>query len=264
MGTYRDMELSRQHPLAESLGELTRERMFQRVLLRGLTGQDVGRFIEVATGISPPEGLINAVHTQTEGNPLFVTEVVRLLVQEGDLTADKSFGRDSWTVRIPEGVREVIGRRLNRLSERCNEALTIASVLGREFRFEQLKGLVEETSDERLLDILDEALASKVIEEMPQSIGQYQFTHALMQETLTEEISLTRRVRLHSRIAVALEELYGSDSPSHAAELAHHYAQAEAVLGSDKLIKYSLIAGDRALSNYAFEESVEYLSLIHI
>ena len=138
VGTYRDMELSRQHPLAESLGELTRERMFQRVLLRGLTGQDVGRFIEVATGISPPEGLINAVHTQTEGNPLFVTEVVRLLVQEGDLTADKSVGRDSWTVRIPEGVREVIGRRLKRLSERCNEALTIASVLGREFRFEQL------------------------------------------------------------------------------------------------------------------------------
>ena len=261
VGTYRDMELSRQHPLAESLGELTRERMFQRVLLRGLTGEDVGRFIEVATGISPPEGLINAVHTQTEGNPLFVTEVVRLLVQEGDLTADKSVGRNSWTVRIPEGVREVIGRRLNRLSERCNEALTIASVLGREFRFEQIKGLVEETSDERLLDILDEALASKVIEEMPQSVGQYQFTHALMQETLTEEISLTRRVRLHSRIAVVLEELYGLDAASHAAELAHHYAQAEAVLGSNKLIEYSLIAGDRALSNYAFEEAVEYFEL---
>lgn len=261
VGTYRDMELSRQHPLAESLGELVRERMFQRVLLRGLTSEDVGRFIEVATGIHPPVGLVNAVHTQTEGNPLFVTEVVRLLVQEGDLTADRSVGQDSWTVRIPEGVREVIGRRLNRLSERCNETLTIASVLGREFRFEQLRSLVDETSEERLLDVLDEALASKVIEEMPQSIGQYQFTHALMQETLTEEISLTRRVRLHSRIAVALENLYGTEASAHAAELAHHYAQAEAVLGSNKLIEYSLIAGDKALSNYAFEEASEYFEL---
>ena len=124
MGTYRDMELSRQHPLAESLGELTRERMFQRVLLRGLSREDVARFIEVATGLVAQEGLVNAVYTQTEGNPLFVTEVVRLLVQEGDLTADRTTGRESWTVRIPEGVREVIGRRLNRLSERCNETVS--------------------------------------------------------------------------------------------------------------------------------------------
>ncbi len=89
---------------------MTRERLFQRVLLRGLSQQDVGRFIEVAAGVDPPSGLTEAVHTQTEGNPLFVTEVVRLLVQEGELTQE-SGNRDSWTVRIPEGVREVLGRR---------------------------------------------------------------------------------------------------------------------------------------------------------
>jgi predicted ATPase len=138
IGTYRDMELSRQHPLAEALGELTRERLFQRVLLRGLTQDDVGRFIEMTSGNTLPRGLAEAVHTQTEGNPLFVTEVVRLLVQEGTLTPDSSpSGRgetgdgESWTLRIPEGVREVIGRRLNRLSQRCNEALTVASIIGR-------------------------------------------------------------------------------------------------------------------------------------
>ncbi len=101
------------------------------MLLRGLSQQDVGRFIEVAAGVDPPSGLAEAVHTQTEGNPLFVTEVVRLLVQEGELSSE-SGPRDSWTVRIPEGVREVIGRRLNRLSQRCNETLTIASVVGRD------------------------------------------------------------------------------------------------------------------------------------
>ncbi|MCH2520297.1 MAG: AAA family ATPase, partial [Dehalococcoidia bacterium] len=174
VGTYRDMELSRQHPLAESLGELTRERAFQRVLLRGLSQEDVGRFIEVAAGVQPEDALVNAVYTQTEGNPLFVTEVVRLLVQEGQLgQAQRTSGRqtESWTVRIPEGVREVIGRRLNRMSERCNDTLTMASIVGREFEFSQLKALVEDLSEDMLLDVLEEALAARVIEEMPDSIG---------------------------------------------------------------------------------------------
>ena len=256
IGTYRDVELNRQHPLAESLGELTRERLFQRVLLRGLSQQDVGRFIEVAAGVDPPAGLTEAVHTQTEGNPLFVTEVVRLLVQEGALSPDPSpsgrgetAGRgegDSWTVRIPEGVREVIGRRLNRLSQRCNETLTIASVIGREFELRQLAHLVEDISEDRLLE---EALSARVIEELPQAVGRYQFTHALIQETLSEELTLTRRVRLHARIAQVLEELYGDNADAHSAELAHHYVQAEAVLGSEKLVRYFPI-GWRAGAGY--------------
>ena len=268
IGTYRDVELNRQHPLAESLGELTRERLFQRVLLRGLSQQDVGRFIEVAAGVDPPAGLTEAVHTQTEGNPLFVTEVVRLLVQEGALSPDPSpsgrgetAGRgegDSWTVRIPEGVREVIGRRLNRLSQRCNETLTIASVIGREFELRQLAPLVEDISEDRLLEVLEEALSARVIEELPQAVGRYQFTHALIQETLSEELTLTRRVRLHARIAETLEELYGDNADGHAAELAHHFAQAEAVTGSDRLVHYLLLAGERALVAYGWEEALSH------
>jgi hypothetical protein len=120
VGTYRDMELNRRHPLSVTLGDLTRERLFDRVLLRGLTRQDVARFVEIAPGTTPPRGLIDAIHTQTEGNPLFVTETVRLLIQEGEFTSDKTNRSDSsWNIRIPEGVREVIGRRLDRLSERC-------------------------------------------------------------------------------------------------------------------------------------------------
>ena len=257
IGTYRDMELSRQHPLAESLGELTRERSFQPVLLRGLSQQDVVRFIEMAAGVDPPQGLAEAVHTQTEGNPLFVTEVVRLLVQEGELTQE-SGARDSWTVRIPEGVREVIGRRLNRLSQRCNETLTIASVIGREFELRQLTPLIEDVSEDRLLDVLEEALAARVIEELPQAVGRYQFTHALIQETLTEELSLTRKVRLHARIAETLEALYGDSAETHAAELAHHFGEAEAVIGTEKLVKYSLLAGERALATYGWEEALSH------
>ena len=258
IGTYRDMELSRQHPLAEALGELNRERLFQRVLLRGLTQEDVGHFIEMTSGNSAPRGLVEAVHSQTEGNPLFVTEVVRLLVQEGELSAEKARETDSWTIRIPEGVREVIGRRLNRLSQRCNEALTVASILGREFTMSQLRPLVEEVTEDRLFEILEEALAARIIEELPQSVGRYQFTHALIQETLSSELTLTRKVRLHAQIAETLEDLYGDDAESHAAELAHHFAQAEAVAGTEKLVRYSLLAGERALASSAYEDALAH------
>ena len=257
VGTYRDMELSRQHRLSETLAELTRERLFERVLLRGLSRDDVERFIEVTAGVAPPEGLVTDVHTQTEGNPLFVTEVVRLLVQEGELTSERAKDGKSWTVRIPEGVREVIGRRLNRLSERCNQTLTIAAVIGRGFELRQLRPLIEDMSEDRVLEVLEEALSARVIEELPETVGRYQFAHALIQETLADEPSLTRRVRLHARIAETLESLFGTDAESHAAELAYHFAQARDVLGTEKLIEYSLMAGKRALASYAYEEALD-------
>ncbi|MFQ6028445.1 MAG: AAA family ATPase, partial [Dehalococcoidia bacterium] len=258
LGTYRDVELSRQHPLAETLGQLTRERLFQRVLLRGLTRQDVDRFIEIATGVAPPAGLVQSVYTQTEGNPLFVTEVVRLLAQEGELSPEHHGDQDSWSVRVPEGVREVIGRRLNRLTQRCNETLTITSVIGREFTLDQLAPLIDDVTGDRLLEVLEEALAARVIEELPHAVGYYQFTHALIRETLNEELSTTRRVRLHARIAVALEELYGFNVEAHASELAHHFAEAESVLGTEKLVSYSLLAGEKALRGYACEDALTH------
>ena len=125
-------------------------------------------------------------------------------------------------MRIPEGVREVIGRRLNQLSQRCNDTLTIASVIGREFALNQLDMLIDDLNQDMLLDVLDEALNARLVEELPTSIGRYQFTHALVQETLVNELALARRVRLHARIAEMLEELYGDDAESYAAELAHH------------------------------------------
>ncbi|MCH8226098.1 MAG: AAA family ATPase, partial [Chloroflexi bacterium] len=264
IGTYRDMELSRQHPLSRTLGELNRERLFQRVLLRGLDQDDVARFIELASGVSPPSGLAERVHRQTEGNPFFVTEVVRLLVQEGELSAHSESepgndrDTDSWNVRIPEGVREVIGLRLGHLSERCNQILTVASVLGREFTLEQLKPLIDDLTHDRLLEVLEEALGARVLEELPRVTGHYQFTHALIQDTLLEELSATRRVRLHARIAEVFEELYGDEVDAHAAALAYHLAAAGTLDSVPKMIYYSLKAGDRALATYAYEEALDH------
>jgi tetratricopeptide (TPR) repeat protein len=256
IGTYRDVELSRRHPLSRTLAELSRERLFDRLVLRGLARDDVGRFIETTCGLVPPAELVAAVYAQTEGNPLFVTEVVRLLMQEGELAAERIAARESWSVRIPEGVREVIGRRLDRLSERCNETLTVAAVVGREFGLDQLERLIADLSAERVLEVVEEALAARVIEELPRVPGRYQFTHALIQETLAEELSLTRRVRLHAQIAEALEELYAPDADRHAAELAHHFGAAQTLLGPDKLVHYSFLAGEAALAAHAPEEAL--------
>jgi DNA-binding CsgD family transcriptional regulator len=106
--------------------------------------------------------------------------------------------------------------------------------------------------------VLEEALAAKVIEELPSLMGHYQFSHALIQQTLAAELSTTRKVHLHARIAQALEELYGVDAQVHAAELAYHFAEAEAVAGTEELVRYSRLAGERALAAYAYEEALAH------
>ena len=258
MGTYRDIDVSRGHPLFRTLGELTRQRLYQRVLLRGLSQDEVAQVIAGMGGITPPAELVAMVHQQTEGNPLFVGEVVRLLAQEGLLAAERLDALKSWDFRLPEGIREVIGRRLDRLSAGCNQVLTLAAVIGLQFSLGLLEQLATEQSQEQLLEVLEEALGARVIQELLNTAGHYQFTHSLIQEALLRELSLTRRVRLHARIAEALEKLYGSQAEVHAAELAHHFAEAESVLGTEKLVKYSLLAGEKALAAYAWEEAEEH------
>src|SRR5262249_58721206 len=134
-----DIDLGRQHPLAQTLGELNREQLSARILLRGLSRQDVARFIEATAGLKPPEGLVKAVCEETEGNPFFVNEVVRLLVSEGRLQHPER--TKSWSVSIPQSVREVVGRRLGRLSPECNRMLTVASMIGRGVGYDALQQL---------------------------------------------------------------------------------------------------------------------------
>tara|TARA_B100002003_G_scaffold129644_1_gene119836 strand:+ start:7965 stop:9869 length:1905 start_codon:yes stop_codon:yes gene_type:complete len=249
VGTYRDAGLSRQHPLAETLGELTRSRPFQRVALRGLSLEDEGELIHATSGAQRNQEFVEMIHSRTDGNPLFTGEVLRMLKQEGGV------GWEDAGFRIPEGVREVIGRRLNRLTERCNQALTVAFVIGREFEFSLLTPLVEGMSGDELLESLEEALSVRVIEEFSDTEGRYQFTHKLIRNTLAEELSLTRRTRLHARVAETLEQLYGAEAQAHAAELAHHFSQAETVLGTEALVRYSILAAERAIVSYTYEEA---------
>src|SRR5262249_28678538 len=250
-----DIDLGRQHPLAQTLGELNREQLSARILLRGLTRQDVARFIEVTAGLKPPEGLVKAVYEETEGDPFFVNEVVRLLVSEGRLQHPER--TRSWSVSIPQSVREVIGRRLDRLSPECNPVLTSASIVGREFGSDALEQLCDVGGD-RLLAVLDEALAARVIVEVPRVLDHYAFAHALIRETLYGELSTTRRVRLHRRIGEVLETLYREHPAPRLAELAYHFAEAAKGGDAAKAIDYAARAGDRAGAMMAHEEACRH------
>jgi predicted ATPase/DNA-binding CsgD family transcriptional regulator len=254
VGCYRDVELSRQHPLSEALAQLSREPLFQRQFLRGLSREDTGRFIEGTAGSRPAPSLVETIYEHTEGNPFFMAEVVRLMSEQGELRQEQP-GRPRG-IRVPEGVREAIGQRLNRLSESCNQVLATASIIGREFSLGLLAKLSQDLSEDRLLEVLEEALAGGVIQELPGSAERYEFTHALIQETLVSELSAARRVRLHVRIGEALEAVYGEQAEAHAAELAHHFAEASPITGPEKLVRYSLLAGEQALAAYAYEDAL--------
>jgi len=250
LGTYRDVELRRQHPLAQTLGELNRENLSQRVLLRGLTENDVRRFVEVTAGTSPPDGLVAAVYKETEGNPFFVNEIVRLLVADGRLEHAESVS--SWSVTIPQSVKEVVGRRLDHLSEECNRVLTIGAVIGREFGLRLIEK-VSEVKGDRLLEALEEAMGARVIAELPRTTDQYWFSHALIRETLYEELSTTRRVRLHRQIGEALEEM---DAEGNLPQLAYHFAEAAPGGDIEKAVEYARKAGEKAVALYAWEDAV--------
>ena len=260
VGTYRDVDVSRGHPLYRALGDLTRQRLFSRIQLRGLEEEQTARLISGEMATTAPKTLVENVHAQTEGNPLFVGEIVRLLASEGRLNAGPNTESAQWEARLPDGIREAIGRRLDRLTGTANEVLTIAAVIGRQFELRQLVEIDDDHTENELLDVLEEAMESRVVEELPGPPGRFEFTHALIQGTLAGELSATRTVRMHARVASALERLHGEDAEVHAEELLGHFVQAETVLGADPVIRYAAIAGRHALDSFDPALAAQYFS----
>lgn len=261
VGTHR-VGLPQGHPLEKTLADLDRRGNSETIGLAGLGEEEVGRFMEVATGAKPAEPILAAVYRQTEGNPLFVREVVRLLAAEGRLESEDEAveGSGSWDLDIPETVREAIGRRVDHLSPGCNEVLAVASAIGREFNLLVLQR-VSGIPAHRVSAALQEAVAARVLVELPRPsapAGSYRFHHALMRETIYAGLAPRRRSRLHRRIAQILESVYGDDLDRHLAELAHHYEAAAGGKGGTRAIDFAARAGERAASLLAFEEASSY------
>ncbi|UCD08025.1 MAG: protein kinase, partial [Dehalococcoidales bacterium] len=264
VGTYRDVEVDRTHPLSAALAELRRVSTFGRVLLRGLSAEEVGRMLTGITGEEIPFGLAQAVHNQTEGNPLFVQEVVRYLTEEKLLVraGGKLVTSDATTIQmsIPEGLRDVIGKRLSNLSEECNRLLSVAAVIGREFRLDVLQKVADIPEDD-LLTAIEEAKNVAIIEERS-AVGAgvtYRFAHAFFRTILYEENIAPRRIRLHQQVAKALEEVYVNRLQEHAAELAEHFSYSTEVDDLAKAVSYGEMAAKRATDVYEFGEAVRLL-----
>jgi DNA-binding SARP family transcriptional activator/tetratricopeptide (TPR) repeat protein len=243
VGAYRDIDPTPARSLTSVLAELEREPITRSLPLRGLSREDVVRFVELVSGEAPSDELVTLIHEETAGNPFFIGEIVHLLAEEGRLA------EETGPLIIPQTVRDVIARRLSHLSEPCYQLLVLASVLGREFAPAVLARVAEVTEDE-LLETLDEAMAARVVSDVPGgAAGRLRFAHVLIRDTLYEGLTTARRVRLHRLVVVTLE----SGRTSDAAELAHH-----AIAGSDfdRGVAYARRAGDRAIELLAYEEAV--------
>jgi tetratricopeptide (TPR) repeat protein len=260
VGTYRDVEVDRTHPLSATLADLRRINTFLRVPLRGLTVDEVHRMYEAIRGNEVPWGQAEAVHRQTEGNPLFVQEVLRYLVEEGIVVRqDGRYVGAGLGVGIPDGLRDVVGRRLGHMSPQTNEVLAIASVIGREFSLPLLARVAGLTED-AIVSALEEASSRSVIEEHrgPGPMT-FRFTHAFFRQVLYEEIFAPRRIRLHQQVGRALEEMYSRRLDEHAAELAEHFAQSTETPDLRKAVLYGEQAAQRAQRVFDYGGTARYL-----
>ncbi len=186
----------------------------------------------------------------------------RHLAEEGKLFDDKGGFRPGLRMdqlQVPEGVRLVLGRRLERLSEDARRTLTTAAVIGRVFPLELLEEL-ENARPDAALEAVEEAERAHLVE--TESAGRqtrYRFVHELIRQTLAETLSLPRRQRLHARVAGALERVYRSSIEAHVSALAHHLYQAGAAVDQEKAVHYLSEAAKRAAETAAHEESLGYL-----
>jgi len=264
LGTYRDTELAHDHPLVDVIADLRRQGGAERLSLNGLDDAGVAAMVEQAAGRTLDDAgiaLARAVYEETEGNPFFVREVLRHLAESGAVEREGG----GWTTRlpvdqlgIPEGVREVVGRRLARLSGDANQALRMAAVVGADFELDVVQA-AGDLGEGALLAAVEEAVAARVVIEV--SATRFRFAHALMRATLYESLTATRKVALHRKAAQAIETIHEGGLDDYLPALAHHWARASAsapAADTARAVGYATRAGDRALAQLAHDEAVTY------
>jgi hypothetical protein len=268
LGAYREIELDRTHPLASALVEWNRERLATRVVLGRLSLTDTGSLLAALFGQESVSGeFATALYRETEGNPFFIEEVVKSLIEQGEIyrEGDRWERKETHELAIPQSVKEAIGRRLNRLSEPTIDALRTAAALGKIFPFRELVA-VSAAGEDALLDALDEASAAQLIRAQAgvSSAGDdtFAFTHDKIREVLYEELNPIRRRRLHQRIGETLEQLYvirdgdAASGDGHAQDLAYHFALAGDL---EKSFAYAQRAARSAERVFAHDEALKFL-----
>jgi DNA-binding CsgD family transcriptional regulator len=264
IGTYRDVEVDRAHPLAAALAELRRVSQFERLHLGELSVNDVQRLLASSSRLAVPRPLAEAVHHRSGGNALFAHELLRFLLSEGLVErrdgALRRANEASLAGQMPEGLRDVVGKRLSRMSPAANQLLSVASVIGREFSLEVLRR-VHVRSEDELESALQEAVGAAMLEERSGVAATitYRFSHAFFQQTLYDEILAPRRMRLHQQVARALEEVHARRLEEHAAELAEQYSFSSDAADLAKAVSYGELAARRAMEVFAYGEAARQL-----
>jgi class 3 adenylate cyclase/tetratricopeptide (TPR) repeat protein len=264
VGTYRDSDLSRDHPLTALLADLHREQGVERLKLIGLDAEDVVALMEAVAGQEMDEigrALAGEITRETAGNPFFAGELLRHLTESGAIVRQDD-GRwrlvgELADLGLPQSVREVIGRRVERLGPDAHTALSAAAVIGRDFDLDLLLAVVN-LPQARLLDLLEEAVSASLLQENRDRVGRFTFTHALVEHTLYEDLGRTRRALLHRQIAQALEEQCGDEPAERLGELAAHWGAA--VISSDtaKALHYARRAAEHAFARLAPDEAARW------
>ncbi len=262
LGAYRDVDVDRQHPLAEALGTLPRETRYEHVGLAGLDQPAVQALLDAIAEAEVEPGLVETVARETSGNPFFIREVLLHLLEEGALARDGKQWRAALpggVQAVPETVRQVIERRLGRVSAAARQLLRVAAAFTAGVPFEvarRVAGLEEAGA----LDALDEVLAAQLLKPTADR-DRFDFTHALVRHTLYDAQSPPRQVRLHRQIAEAMEAVYGERASEHAAEIARQYHQSAALPGAERGVAYCLAAAERAERATALEEVADALAM---
>ena len=251
-GSYRDADLSRDHPLYRVLGEFAGETNFTRISLQGWEQRETAYYLDLLGIRGLPISTISEIHMQSDGLPLFVSEMARLIESAPD-----PHHAGQTAIPISAGIKEAIGHRLDQQSEECNRVLRLAALFGQRFSSTVLDRMASNES-RPVVDPLNEAEAAGLIDADGGRPGNFLFRHALIQRTLYLGMPATTRARLHAEAGFALEQIYGEHAAVHAAEIARHYAMAGDFGDQTKLFHFSSVAAERALSVYAYDDAMEY------
>ena len=247
LGAYRDTE-PRRDELERLLADLLRERQMTRIPLGGLRRADVETYVRLSADGGASPQVVDALHSQTAGNPLFIVETVRLLAAEDQLESTDIGGI------VPTGVRDAVNRRLAPLPDAARQALTVASVLGREFDPEALEQLAGDVA----VDGVDVAIEARLVTAAPGAPGVLVFSHALVRDALYEAIPSRQRRELHRQAAEALERRQAADLGRHLAQLARHFYEAAE---DERARLYATQAAELAASRLAYEEAARLYGL---
>jgi class 3 adenylate cyclase/tetratricopeptide (TPR) repeat protein len=255
--TYRSTEIDRVHPLGEVLADLRRGPDAVRIPLDGFSEQEVEDLLRSVAGHDlRPEGVefAGVLRAETGGNVFFMREVLRHLVDSGALVQEDG----EWTAAdpgqwaLPEGVRDVVGRRLSGLSEEANVILAIAAVVGRTFDAR----VVEMVHGASVVGAIEDAIAAGLVRESGRGVA-FEFAHALVQETLLAELSALRTAKLHQGVAEAMAVLpHGDDS---LVAIANHAIAAAAVMDGERIAELVYVAAETLSQSGALNETIGLL-----